>query len=69
LPEAVGDAGLLVDPRDSAAWSAALREFVYDPAISARLRARAVARWAGTSTRQTTDALLAALERTIDNRM
>ncbi len=68
LPEAVGDAGLLIDPRDARAWENALRELVYDPAAGAAYRARAVARWAGASAERTTQALIAALERAVDDR-
>jgi glycosyltransferase involved in cell wall biosynthesis len=68
LPEAVGDAGRLVDPRDRSGWSAALRELVCNSAVNAHFRERAAARWAGASAHQTADALLAALERTIDDR-
>lgn len=69
LPEAVGDAGRLVDPRDRPAWSEALRELVRDPAVNAHFRERAAARWSGASARQTADALLAALKCTIDDRV
>ena len=68
LPEAVGDAGRLIDPRDETAWTQGLRELVRDRGVNAALRECGAARWAGTSARQTTDALLAAFERTIDDR-
>ncbi len=46
LPEAVGDAGLLVAPTDRAGWSAALARIVRDDSLNADLRARGIARWA-----------------------
>lgn len=46
LPEVVGDAGLLVDPEDPAAWAAALSDLLADPARQRALgtagRARAL---------------------------
>lgn len=40
IPEVVGDAGLLVDPADTAALSAALRRLLDDPALRAELARR-----------------------------
>jgi alpha-1,3-rhamnosyl/mannosyltransferase len=40
LPEAVGDAGILVDPDDVTAWTDALRRVLGDATVSADLRAR-----------------------------
>lgn len=37
LPEVVGDAALLVNPRDPGAWSTAIGEVLDDPATAARL--------------------------------
>jgi glycosyltransferase involved in cell wall biosynthesis len=68
LPETVGEAGHLIDPRDAAAWRDALRELVIDPASSARFRALAARRWSSDSGPRTADALLAVLERTIHDR-
>lgn len=39
VPEAAGDAGLLCDPRDGAAWTEALRRVLEDAAYAAALRA------------------------------
>jgi glycosyltransferase involved in cell wall biosynthesis len=39
LPEAVGDAGLLVDPDDVSGWTAALEQVLSNHTLSARLRA------------------------------
>ena len=68
LPETVGDAGLLLDPHDALGWTAGLRELVGDPIANARYRALAAQRWASVLPFRTADGLLAALERTIDDR-
>jgi glycosyltransferase involved in cell wall biosynthesis len=57
LPEAVGDAGVLVDPDDITAWTAALRQVLDDPAVSADLRTRGYRR-AAAFTADTTAAAL-----------
>jgi glycosyltransferase involved in cell wall biosynthesis len=44
LPEIVGDAGLLVDAEDEAAWAAAIRELLHDAESRAGLVARGRAR-------------------------
>jgi glycosyltransferase involved in cell wall biosynthesis len=44
LPEIVGDAGLLVDPNDTAAWAAALQAVLNDPALRVRLQGAGMAR-------------------------
>jgi len=49
LPEAVGDAGLLVSPLDTAAWSAALSSLLEDHDRRATLTARGLARARGFS--------------------
>jgi glycosyltransferase involved in cell wall biosynthesis len=49
LPEAVGDAGLLVAPLDSAAWAATIRRVLAEPALADRLRAAGTARLASFS--------------------
>lgn len=45
LPEAAGDAGVLLDPAFRDAWVDALRAIVSDPLLNATLRARSAARW------------------------
>lgn len=55
LPEVVGDAGLLVDPRDTTAWTAAMASTLDDSALRANLVASGVARsarfrWARSAT-------------------
>ena len=67
LPEAVGDAGLTADPCDVNAWSGLLRLLVDDAAVRAGYGRLGAARWAGASAESTTDALLAALERSGDD--
>jgi glycosyltransferase involved in cell wall biosynthesis len=57
LPEAVGDAGVLVDPDDITAWTDALRQVLDDPAVSADLRTRGYRR-AAAFTAETTAAAL-----------
>jgi glycosyltransferase involved in cell wall biosynthesis len=47
LPEVVGEAGLLLDPRDTGAWVEGLRRLLVDGALRARLRAQGLARAAG----------------------
>jgi len=69
LPEAVGDAAILADPRDAEAWAVALGELVRNPHLNASYRARARGRWQPGSGRRTADAVLAAFQRTIDDRV
>ena len=57
LPEAVGDAGILVDPDDITAWTDAVRQVLDDPAVSAGLRNRGYRR-AAAFTAETTAAAL-----------
>jgi glycosyltransferase involved in cell wall biosynthesis len=40
LPEVAGDAALLLDPDDPAAWAAALRDVLHDAALRERMRIR-----------------------------
>jgi glycosyltransferase involved in cell wall biosynthesis len=42
LPEVVGDAGLLVEPGDAAAFAAAIRHLLAEPQLEAELRSRAL---------------------------
>jgi glycosyltransferase involved in cell wall biosynthesis len=49
LPEAVGDAGMLVDPSDSGAWAAALRTVLADSGLAGRLRTAGTVRLASYS--------------------
>ncbi len=56
VPEVVGEAGLLVSPTDTAAWTAALRQALEDTALRADLRERGLVRaaeftWARTAAR------------------
>ncbi len=68
LPEAVGDAALLVAPGDRAGWIAALRNVVADDALCSRLRAAGVARWAFAPRRTAGKTLAARLQRLVDER-
>jgi len=43
LPEVVGDAGILVDPRDAGAWVDAIRAVLSDDARRAAMRERGIA--------------------------
>ena len=66
LPEAAGDAALLVDPEDTATIAAAMRRMLDEPALRGELRARGFAHarqftWARTA-RATAEAYQAALE-------
>lgn len=45
LPEAAGDAAILLSPHDVAAWRDALRSVVRNREVALRLRALAAARW------------------------
>ena len=45
LPEAAGDAAILLSPHDVGAWRDALRNIVRDRAVAARLGALGAARW------------------------
>jgi glycosyltransferase involved in cell wall biosynthesis len=60
VPEVVGDAGLLADPRDAVALAAALVRVVEEPAVAEDLRRRGIAR-ARTFTWERSAAQLAAL--------
>lgn len=56
LPEVVGEAGLLVDPRDVQAIRAGLARILTEPGLAADLARRGVAQAAGFTWRQTADA-------------
>jgi glycosyltransferase involved in cell wall biosynthesis len=45
LPEILGNAALLIEPRDRGAWITGLQEITDDSATNAKFRAQAVARW------------------------
>ncbi len=60
LPEVVGDAGVLVDPLNVPALSAAIEQVLTDPDLARGLRARGLARAATFSWRQSAEAALAA---------
>jgi glycosyltransferase involved in cell wall biosynthesis len=62
LPEVVGDAGLLVDPRDPAAIAAAMRDLGNDPGLGRFLEAAGSRRAASFSWAATAAAVTAALE-------
>jgi len=40
LPEAAGDAGILIDPLDVTAWSTAIQEMAAQPQLRAQMRER-----------------------------
>jgi len=61
LVEVVGDAGLLVEPRETAAIAAGLRRLVEDAALREQLAAAGVARAATFSWERTADAILGVL--------
>ena len=57
LPEAVGDAGILVDPDDITGWTEALLKVLDDSAVSADLRSRGYRRAAAFTAENTAAAL------------
>jgi glycosyltransferase involved in cell wall biosynthesis len=62
LPEVVGDAGLLADPKDVGALARALMHVVMDPELSIRLRRRGLQRAAQFTWQRCAEATLAVLE-------
>ena len=69
LPEAVGSAGLLVDPDDIAAWTAALDSVLHDAAVAADLRARGYLRAADFSIERSAAGLHEAYHRAAGGRI
>jgi glycosyltransferase involved in cell wall biosynthesis len=61
VPEAVGDAGLMVDPLDVAGWADALIAVLTDPDLRADLTEKGLARAAGFTWTRTAQAWLAAI--------
>jgi glycosyltransferase involved in cell wall biosynthesis len=68
LPEAVGQAGMLLDPHDAPGWERALRALLSDAALRAEYRARSRARWSDASVDGTVDALMRAFEFAVHDR-
>lgn len=68
LPEAAGNAALLLAPGDRDAWVAGLRAVTGDDALNARLRAASVARWSLAPRDAAATALTARLTRLVDER-
>jgi len=62
VPEVVGDAGLLADPRSADEIEAALRRVLDDPALAARLRERGLERASAFSWERTARGLADAVE-------
>jgi glycosyltransferase involved in cell wall biosynthesis len=44
MPEVVGDAGVLLDPRDKDAWCAAMKQILRDAGLALELRKKSIAR-------------------------
>jgi len=44
MPEVVGDAGMLLDPRDKAAWCAAMKQILRDAKLASEFRKKSIAR-------------------------
>jgi len=59
MPEVLGDAGLLIDPLDTAAWTDAVVKVINDERLRARMRAAGLARAAGFTWERTARATLA----------
>ena len=68
LPEAVGDAGILVDPDDIAAWTHAVRQVMDDPTVCVDLRTRGYLRAAAFTAEATAAALRLAYTKAGENR-
>jgi alpha-1,3-rhamnosyl/mannosyltransferase len=65
IPEVLGDAGVLLDPLDAAAWADAIVRIVYDEAERARMRAAGRHRAAGFTWERTARETLAVYRRTV----
>lgn len=61
LPEAAGEAAVLLSPFNRAAWRDALREVVFDESTASRLRALGAARWSFSDRSAPARAILATL--------
>ena len=61
LPEAAGDAAILLSPRDRNAWRDALRKIVEDESLASRLRALGTARFGAALRDDSARAILSAL--------
>jgi glycosyltransferase involved in cell wall biosynthesis len=68
LPEAAGEAAILVDPRDRAGWRDALCEVVDDERVALRLRALGAVRFGSGRRDEPALAILAALRDLADHR-
>lgn len=65
IPEVVGDAGLLLDPRRAEDWADALVRLGAGPALSADLRARGLARASGFTWTRTAEMTLEVYQRAV----
>jgi glycosyltransferase involved in cell wall biosynthesis len=65
VPEVVGDAGLLVDPRDTSAWAAAFSSVASDSDLCARLAAAGPARAAAFTWERTAAETMAVYQRAV----
>lgn len=68
LPEAAGDAAILLPPHDAAAWRDALRNVVRDPEVASRLRSLGVSRWNRAARDAPARAILAVLHDLVNQR-
>ena len=68
IPEVVGDAGLLCDPRSPGELSAVLRRVLDDPKLAADLRARGLARAATFTWDRASRGLAEAIDRAVEER-
>jgi glycosyltransferase involved in cell wall biosynthesis len=68
LPEVVGDAGLLLDPRDAASWSQAIIRVLADRGLQDKLRAAGPAQAARFSWEETARRTLEVYQSSYENR-